>query len=200
MSTKLGIIGCGKMGSALLKGAINAGAIAPADVTVYDTPDFEKGVEDTQAGILGAGPLDLRPHPLRAGAGLARATRPIDEHQPAAAAAMRRGERLPQTVALALPTDEGGLAQPEEPQSEPLQHRPLEARAAPVPPHRWALVARGRGVDVDPGAADASREAGAPQPSKLVRALDRGSPGAVCWISATTRDARVSLASSTLAR
>jgi pyrroline-5-carboxylate reductase len=33
---KLGLIGCGKMGSALLKGAIEAGAVAPGDVQVHD--------------------------------------------------------------------------------------------------------------------------------------------------------------------
>ncbi len=36
MSTKLGIIGCGKMGSALLKGAVSAEAVVPADVAVFD--------------------------------------------------------------------------------------------------------------------------------------------------------------------
>ena len=36
MSTKLGIIGCGKMGSALLEGAISAGAIAAESVSAYD--------------------------------------------------------------------------------------------------------------------------------------------------------------------
>ena len=36
MSTKLGIIGCGKMGSALLEGAIRAGAVAPEGVSAFD--------------------------------------------------------------------------------------------------------------------------------------------------------------------
>ena len=36
MSTKLGIIGCGKMGSALLKGVIDAGAVAADDVSAFD--------------------------------------------------------------------------------------------------------------------------------------------------------------------
>ncbi|MGI9241586.1 MAG: pyrroline-5-carboxylate reductase [Verrucomicrobiales bacterium] len=36
MSTNLGIIGCGKMGSALLEGAIRAGAVTPDGVSAYD--------------------------------------------------------------------------------------------------------------------------------------------------------------------
>ncbi len=33
---KLGIIGCGKMGSALLEGAVGAGAVDPSDVSLHD--------------------------------------------------------------------------------------------------------------------------------------------------------------------
>ena len=51
MSTKLGIIGCGKMGSALLKGAIKAGAVVPADVTAFD--QYQPSAESL-AGETGA--------------------------------------------------------------------------------------------------------------------------------------------------
>lgn len=41
MAMKLGLIGCGKMGSALTVGAIDAGAVDPTSVTVYDVvPDI----------------------------------------------------------------------------------------------------------------------------------------------------------------
>ena len=36
MPTKLGIIGCGKMGSALLKGVLEAGAITASNVSAFD--------------------------------------------------------------------------------------------------------------------------------------------------------------------
>ena len=53
MSTKLGIVGCGKMGSALLKGAISAGAVSPSDVTIFDPyqPAADALAEASGAGL-----------------------------------------------------------------------------------------------------------------------------------------------------
>jgi len=53
MSIKLGIIGCGKMGSALLRGAVKAGAVAPADIVVFDhyAPSAEALAEATGGRI-----------------------------------------------------------------------------------------------------------------------------------------------------
>ena len=53
---KLGVIGCGKMGSALLKGAIEAGAVDPADVHLHDAfaGCVEKLAADTGAAAAGS--------------------------------------------------------------------------------------------------------------------------------------------------
>jgi pyrroline-5-carboxylate reductase len=53
---KLGVIGCGKMGSALLKGAINSGAVEAADVHVHDAfaECAEKLAADTGATAAGS--------------------------------------------------------------------------------------------------------------------------------------------------
>jgi pyrroline-5-carboxylate reductase len=51
----LGIIGCGKMGRALLGGVLEAGLVAPADVTVFDAyPDAISSAVD-ELGVRGAG-------------------------------------------------------------------------------------------------------------------------------------------------
>lgn len=56
---KLGIIGCGKMGSALLEGAVAAGAVDPGEVSLHDAfPDCAKSLAErvgaTAAGTNGA--------------------------------------------------------------------------------------------------------------------------------------------------
>ncbi|MFT4548100.1 MAG: pyrroline-5-carboxylate reductase [Verrucomicrobiales bacterium] len=56
MSTKLGIIGCGKMGSALLKGAIEAGAVSASEVSAFDhyQPSAEALTSATGANLAGS--------------------------------------------------------------------------------------------------------------------------------------------------
>jgi pyrroline-5-carboxylate reductase len=45
---KLGILGCGKMGSALLKGVLDAGVVVPSDVLVFDVyPAAAQQLRDT---------------------------------------------------------------------------------------------------------------------------------------------------------
>lgn len=47
----LGVIGCGKMGKALVGGIIGAGICRPADVSVYDTYTASSGALATELGV-----------------------------------------------------------------------------------------------------------------------------------------------------
>ena len=79
---KLGVIGCGKMGTALVQGAIRAGVVAAGDVAGCDPyeksrADFAKAtgavVGETPAGLAGSEVILLCTKPAEAAAALAEA-------------------------------------------------------------------------------------------------------------------------------
>lgn len=52
MSMKLGIIGAGNMGAALLKGIVNSGFVAPGDINIYDVDHGKTAALKEEMGIV----------------------------------------------------------------------------------------------------------------------------------------------------
>jgi pyrroline-5-carboxylate reductase len=94
---KLGVIGCGKMGSALVEGAIRSGAIAAGDVTGCDPfPEAAKAFAAATGAALVATIGDLKADTYLL------CTKP--QHAEAALAALPAGEALVISVAAGLTT------------------------------------------------------------------------------------------------
>ena len=135
MSTKLGIIGCGKMGSALLKGAINAGAVDPANVSVFD--QYAPAAESL-AGATGATLAGSNAEVADRSDAILLCTKPNDLLSMLAEIADRSGGKLFISIAAGVPIDaiEGVID--------------ASARVVRVMPNTPALIGRGASA-VAPG-------------------------------------------------
>lgn len=140
---KLGVIGCGKMGSALVEGAIRAGAVTASQVSGCDpSPEAAKAFADATGARLvdNVAALDADTFLL--------CTKP--QHAAAALAALPAGDALVISVAAGLST------------AFLEQHAPAGIRVVRCMPNTPALVGQGaaafcRGSAATPADADTAR-------------------------------------------
>ena len=121
---KLGVIGCGKMGSALVEGAIRAGTLTASQVSGYDpSPEAARAFADATGARLadGVAALDADTFLL--------CTKP--QHAAAALAALPAGEALVISVAAGLST------------AFLERHAPAGIRVVRCMPNTPALVGKG---------------------------------------------------------
>jgi len=94
---KLGVIGCGKMGGALLRGAIGAKAVSPADVWLYDVA---AGARDDLARASGGSAVASIAEMARHADTILLCTKPLDI--PAALAELAAAPGSPELLVISI--------------------------------------------------------------------------------------------------